>query len=63
VIQLVVDLTVVVLVVPTLPLTDFITVMTRLTYVREYDDQRAEFRSEEPVSHQWATTDHESSQV
>jgi hypothetical protein len=47
--------------VPT-PLTDFMSVMTRFTYVREYDDQSAALRSDDPVSHQWATVDHESSQ-
>ncbi len=48
---------------PTTSLPAFITAMTRFTYVREKDDQRAGFRSDEPVSHQWATAGHESSQT
>ena len=37
--------------------------ITRWTYVRENDDQRRALRSDEPVSHQWATVGQVSSQA
>ena len=44
---------------PALPMID----ITLFTYDREYDDHSAGLRSEDPVSHQWATVGQASSQL